>query len=249
MPTVLDVTDQLAFEPFTDLIDAATGDTAPPGATLATESSFAHVWIVAAEIKVEDRIAKIADFRGSFTAVRDTRVDALEVYCRNCRRPYESVASVDCEALIDNRHLIGGDQGVHAKRVIPTPPPNARLIPGGTIQRRGIGAYDSRVSRPARVAACAASSSAATPRARRTLHRRSSVHRLRGHPGGFPHLGERSNAGLRPPERYCNHTCVWLSWGMAELGVGLVEEWDGVLAGLHARFASRYVRSLRTRRR
>ncbi|MFD4144724.1 IS701 family transposase [Streptomyces sp. NPDC058572] len=30
---------------------------------------------------------------------------------------------------------------------------------------------------------------------------------------------------------------------MAELGVGLVEEWDGVLAGLHARFASRFVRS------
>ncbi|MFD9486719.1 IS701 family transposase [Streptomyces sp. NPDC059991] len=30
---------------------------------------------------------------------------------------------------------------------------------------------------------------------------------------------------------------------MAELGVGLVEQWDGVLAGLHARFASRFVRS------
>ncbi|MEU6401138.1 IS701 family transposase [Streptomyces cinnamoneus] len=30
---------------------------------------------------------------------------------------------------------------------------------------------------------------------------------------------------------------------MTELGVGLVEEWDGVLAGLHARFASRFVRS------
>ncbi|MET7605871.1 IS701 family transposase [Streptomyces avermitilis] len=30
---------------------------------------------------------------------------------------------------------------------------------------------------------------------------------------------------------------------MAELGVGLVGEWDGVLAGLHARFASRFARS------
>ncbi|MFF0754386.1 hypothetical protein [Streptomyces sp. NPDC004267] len=150
MPTVLDASDQLTFEPFADLFAAPANDAAPPTSTADPDTSLSHVWIVAAEIKVEDRIAKVADFRGSFTAVRDTRVDALEVYCRNCRRPYESVAGVDCEALLDNRHLIGGDQGVRAKRVIPPPPPNARLISGGTIQRRGIGAYVSGISRPAR---------------------------------------------------------------------------------------------------
>ncbi|MER6432138.1 hypothetical protein ABT272_31115 [Streptomyces sp900105245] len=32
---------------------------------------------------------------------------------------------------------------------MPTPPPHAKVIPGGTIQRRGIGAYVSSVSRPA----------------------------------------------------------------------------------------------------
>ncbi|GGT05088.1 hypothetical protein GCM10010206_79260 [Streptomyces cinerochromogenes] len=37
-------------------------------------------------------------------------MDALEVYCRNCRRPCEDVAEADYEALIDNPHLIGGDQ-------------------------------------------------------------------------------------------------------------------------------------------
>ncbi|MEW2434305.1 hypothetical protein AB0952_08990 [Streptomyces caniferus] len=44
-------------------------------------------------------------------------MDALEVYCRSCRRPYEDVADQDCEVVLDNRHLIGG-----------------------VIQRRGIGA-------------------------------------------------------------------------------------------------------------
>ncbi|MBV1940879.1 hypothetical protein KUF83_30555 [Streptomyces sp. BV286] len=114
------------------------------------EQSLAHVWIVAAEIKVEERIAKLADFRGSFTTTTGTRVDALEVYCRTCRRPFEDVAEADCEALIDNRHLIGGDQSQRAKRKVPELPSNARVVPGGRIQRRGISAYVSGVSRPAR---------------------------------------------------------------------------------------------------
>ncbi|GAA3500980.1 hypothetical protein GCM10019016_080870 [Streptomyces prasinosporus] len=122
----------------------------PPTAAEELDQALAHAWIVAAEIKVEERVAKLADFRGSFTTVAGTRVDALEVYCRNCRRPYEDVAEDDCEALIDNRHLIGGDQTQRAKRKIPQPPSNARIVPGGVIQRRGIGAYVSGVSRPAR---------------------------------------------------------------------------------------------------
>ncbi|MEU7228912.1 hypothetical protein [Streptomyces chrestomyceticus] len=144
---VHEVGEQIELDLFADLFAEPVDASEPPSAE---ERSLAHVWIVAAEIKVEERVAKLADFRGSFTTHVGTRVDALEVYCRTCRRPYEDVADTDCEAVIDNRHLIGGDQSVRAKRKIPTPPPNAQVIPGGRIQRRGIGAYVSGVSRPAR---------------------------------------------------------------------------------------------------
>ncbi|MEU1466359.1 hypothetical protein ABZ467_38340 [Streptomyces sp. NPDC005727] len=80
------VVDQLQADIFADLFDEPLP--APPPAAVDTR---AHVWIVAAEIKVEDRVAKAADFHGSFTAGPGTRVDALEVYCRACRRPYEDV--------------------------------------------------------------------------------------------------------------------------------------------------------------
>lgn len=107
-----------------------------------------HVWVVAAEVEVTPRIAGIADFRGSFKATDGQRIEALEVYCRGCRRPYDEVKGSDCVEKIDNRHLIGGDQSTRAKRKVPVPLPNARLIPGGTIQRRGINAYVGGVSRP-----------------------------------------------------------------------------------------------------
>ncbi|MFJ4342586.1 hypothetical protein [Streptomyces sp. NPDC088915] len=142
MPTP--VLDQLEFDLF--------GTTEPALAPEPEEpKDLSHSWVVAAEIAVQDRIAKIADFRGSFTMGDNTRVDALEVYCGNCRRPYEDVADADCEAQIDNRHLIGGDQSVRAKRKMPAPPPpSAMIIPGGRIQRRGINAYVAGVSRPPR---------------------------------------------------------------------------------------------------
>ncbi|MER7937920.1 MULTISPECIES: hypothetical protein [unclassified Streptomyces] len=142
------VRDQLELGLFADLFDEP--QTPPPPAAPTKPKVREHVWIVAAEIKVEPRVARVADFRGSFTTAGDTRVDALEVYCRACRRPFEDVTGRDCEALIDNRHLIGGDQAVRAKRKVPNPPPNARVVPGGTIQRRGLTAYVSGISRPAR---------------------------------------------------------------------------------------------------
>ncbi|NEA53575.1 hypothetical protein G3I60_05240 [Streptomyces sp. SID13666] len=109
---------------------------------------LSHTWVVAAEVVVESRIASVADFRGSFKATPGMRIDALEVYCKGCRRPYDDVNGQDCAEKIDNRHLIGGDQSVRAKRKIPTPPPNAKIIPGGTMQRRGVNAYVAGVSRP-----------------------------------------------------------------------------------------------------
>ncbi|QOV41189.1 hypothetical protein IM697_18255 [Streptomyces ferrugineus] len=105
---------------------------------------------MAAEVEVTPKIASVADYRGSFKATEGQRVDALEVYCKGCRRPYDEVKGDDCAAKIDNSHLIGGDKTQRAKRKIPTPPPNARIIPGGTINRRGISAYMSGVSRPKR---------------------------------------------------------------------------------------------------
>ncbi|MET8346755.1 hypothetical protein [Streptomyces microflavus] len=151
MPTPSFVLDQLEFELFGDLFALPQEkDTPPPDVAEEPAVSLAHVWIVAAEIKVEERLAKLADFRGSFTTAEGTRVDALEVYCRQCRRPYEDVEDNDCEAQIDNRHLIGGDQTQRAKRKIPELPSNAKVVPGGVIQRRGISAYVAGVSRPAR---------------------------------------------------------------------------------------------------
>ncbi|MFJ8301251.1 hypothetical protein ACIQ9R_35870 [Streptomyces sp. NPDC094447] len=142
MPTP--VLDQLEFNLFAPVEPTAPEPDDEP-------EDLSHSWVVAAEISVKERIAKIADFRGSFTTDGGTRVDALEVYCRACRRPYEDVADIDCEALIDNRHLIGGDQSVRAKRKAPAaPPPNATIIPGGRIQRRGLNAYVAGVSRPPR---------------------------------------------------------------------------------------------------
>ncbi|MFJ2225551.1 hypothetical protein ACIOFY_36615 [Streptomyces anulatus] len=111
---------------------------------------LSHEWVVAAEIPVTPKIAKVADDRGSFRAEADQRVTALEVYCKGCRRPYDEVVGTDCSEKIDNRHLIGGDQSTRAKRKIPTPPKSARPLPAGTVNRRGIHAYVSGVSRPAR---------------------------------------------------------------------------------------------------
>lgn len=111
---------------------------------------LSHVWVVAAEIEVVPKVAKVADYRGSFKATEGLRIDALEVYCKGCRRPYDEVTGQDCAAKIDNRHLIGGDQSTRAKRKVPVPPRNARVVPGGRIQRRGIEAYVGGVSRPPR---------------------------------------------------------------------------------------------------
>ncbi|WP_224350584.1 hypothetical protein [Streptomyces olivaceus] len=111
---------------------------------------ISHVWVVAAEIEVVPKVAKVADYRGSFKATGGQRIDALEVYCKGCRRPYDEVTGQDCAAKIDNRHLIGGDQSTRAKRKVPVPPRNARVVPGGRIQRRGIEAYVGGVSRPPR---------------------------------------------------------------------------------------------------
>lgn len=92
---------------------------------------LAHEWIVAAEVSIDTRTARRASFRGSFrTDEIGMRVEALEVYCRACRRPLDEIGDVPCAAQIDNTHLIGGDPGVRAKRI--------KHVPQGVIKQVGI---------------------------------------------------------------------------------------------------------------
>lgn len=91
-------------------------------------------------VDVDHKTAKVADFRGSFRVKEQTRIDALEVYCQECRRPYDEAADQPCEAKINNEHLIGGDQSVRAKRKRVALPDNAVIVPGPRFNRRGLDA-------------------------------------------------------------------------------------------------------------
>ena len=104
------------------------------------ERDLSHDWLVNAQVYVDAKTAKRADFRGSFRVKEDTRIEALDVICGGCRRAYEDVADQACSAKIDNRHLIGGDQREREKRKKPNLPPNAVIVPGPRINRYGIDA-------------------------------------------------------------------------------------------------------------
>lgn len=99
-----------------------------------------HSWVVAATIEVPDYVAKHSFLRGSFKTAADQRIEALEVYCLHCRRPWDDVADAECEAKVDNTHLIGGDPGVRAKRKVFEPEGDVVWEHAPKIQRRGIGA-------------------------------------------------------------------------------------------------------------
>ncbi|MEU5811558.1 hypothetical protein [Streptomyces sp. NPDC047718] len=58
-----------------------------------------HTWVVAAEIVVDDAVARGAAFRGSFRTKAAQRVDALDTYCRACRRHYDDVAKSSSRTL------------------------------------------------------------------------------------------------------------------------------------------------------
>lgn len=113
-----------------------------PGPVAAPDLS--HVWVINAQVHVTFKQAKIADFRGSIRVKEETRIEALDVMCANCRRAFEDVSDKDCEAKIDNRHLIGGDQRERAKRKKTARPVTAIVVPGPRIDRRGIDAVLSR---------------------------------------------------------------------------------------------------------
>src|SRR4051812_32643987 len=55
-----------------------------------------HRWIVAAAIPVTSSVAREADFRGTFRVEVGVKIQALDVYCAACRRPYGDVAGIAC---------------------------------------------------------------------------------------------------------------------------------------------------------
>lgn len=100
-----------------------------------------HAWVVAAEIVVDDLGGTHRQLPWlpphEHCAASDC---ALDIYCRACRRPFTDVAKSDCAAGFDNRHLIGGDESVRAKRKALAPQPvGAKIVPGFT--RYGLKAY------------------------------------------------------------------------------------------------------------
>lgn len=98
---------------------------------------LSHTWGIAALILVDHATAKQADFRGSARLKEGQRVEALETYCVGCRRPFTDVADQECQAKINNQHLIGGDQRERAKRKVVNPPPSSVPVPAPRINRRG----------------------------------------------------------------------------------------------------------------
>lgn len=104
------------------------------------EKDLTHDWVGAALVHLDDKTAKRADLRGSYRTKEEERIDVLDVYCGECKRPYTDVALEPCSAKVDNTHLIGGDPGVRAKRKAYVRPANGVPMPGPRINRRGVDA-------------------------------------------------------------------------------------------------------------
>lgn len=96
-----------------------------------------HEWVVNAQVAVDYKTAKYADFRGSFrTKEAGVRIDALDVMCGMCRRHFEDVADEPCSAKINNEHLRGGPIGERKKRKVFAN--QGVVVPGPRIDRRGV---------------------------------------------------------------------------------------------------------------
>jgi hypothetical protein len=81
--------------------------------------SAEHVWGGAAIVRLDPKNASKAVLRGYVDCDVDTRFQVLEVYCLQCRRPYDAVADRPCEAaeVKGNDALIGGPTGERRKRI------------------------------------------------------------------------------------------------------------------------------------
>jgi len=104
-----------------------------------------HTWEVQASVPVDTKTARRAELRGSFRAEGGMVVKSLEVICSSCRRPFDMVADEKCSATIDNTHLIGGDSGVRAKRIVHAPV--GKVIQQPLPSRRGLSGYSPQAGR------------------------------------------------------------------------------------------------------
>lgn len=75
-----------------------------------------HDWVAATTVHIDGRQAKQGALRGSLRLRETTRIEVLEVYCNECRRPYDDVADEECVAATTREHLHGGPIGERAKR-------------------------------------------------------------------------------------------------------------------------------------
>jgi len=83
--------------------------------------STTHLWMSAALIPVDNRVVRRVALRGSMTVPGDTLITVIDLYCHRCRRPFDDVADLECEAFETNEHLRGGPVGGErkARRVDP----------------------------------------------------------------------------------------------------------------------------------
>lgn len=75
-----------------------------------------HQWVIASTVAVDAQQARYAVMRGSIRLKERIRIDAQEVYCRECRRPWDDVMDEPCVAVENNEHLRGGPIGERKKR-------------------------------------------------------------------------------------------------------------------------------------
>lgn len=125
---------------------AAAGGNTNPAKDVDNTPDLAHAFVGAATISLTESRARRAAKYQSFRAVADERVDVLDVWCSRCRKNIEDLerGSV-CAAMVDNTHLIGGDQAHRARRKpMPNLPAGSTLMPGPRVRRRGLDAYINR---------------------------------------------------------------------------------------------------------
>ena len=75
-----------------------------------------HTWVAATTVELTERKARLALVRGSTRLPESSRLRVQEVYCVDCRRPYEDVHGEPCIAADNNEHLRGGPIGERKKR-------------------------------------------------------------------------------------------------------------------------------------
>ena len=81
------------------------------------EYSENHVWVVASLIRVDARQAARSVLRHSLRFPKEIKVNVIETYCEQCRRPWDDVVDELCVAAEGNEHLRGGPIGKRKKRL------------------------------------------------------------------------------------------------------------------------------------